>query len=60
MEQTIAKFEIEESTRDELTIPQRLNQNHKLEEYTIDACSEDQKQVLSYISTVFEKVVWTC
>jgi energy-coupling factor transporter ATP-binding protein EcfA2 len=36
-------------------IPQRLNQQHKLEEYTIDACSKDQKKVLSYILQYFKK-----
>ena len=30
-------------------IPQKLNQQHIMEDYTIDACSEDQKKVLSYI-----------
>ena len=49
LEQTIAQFQMEDDTRDELMIPQRLNQQHKLEEYTIDACREDQKEVLSYI-----------
>ncbi len=38
-----------ENSRKELIIPQRLNQQHKLEEYSIDACREDQKEVLSYI-----------
>lgn len=38
-----------DDTRDELMIPQKMNQQHKLEEYTIDACREDQKEVLSYI-----------
>jgi hypothetical protein len=49
MEQTILKFEMEESTRNGLTIPQRLTQQHKMEEYSIDACREYQKKVLSYI-----------
>ena len=49
MEQTIAKLEMEENTKDGLKIPQRLNQHHKYKEYTIDGCSEDQKKVLSYI-----------
>src|SRR5687768_15769183 len=49
MEQTILKFEKEESTKNDLTIPQRLTQQLKLEEYFIDACREDQKEVLSYI-----------
>lgn len=44
MEQTIARFEIGESTKDDLKLPKRLNQNHKYEEYTIDGCSEDQKK----------------
>ena len=49
MEQTIAKFEMKENTKDDLKIPQRLNEHHIYEEYTIDACSEDQKKVMSYI-----------
>ena len=44
MEQTIAKFEMEENTKNDLKISQRLNQHHKYEEYTIDGCSEDQKK----------------
>ena len=55
MEQTIAQFEMEKNTRSELLLPQRLNQQHKLEEYSIDACSEDQKKVLSYILQYFQK-----
>ena len=49
MEQTISKFENDESTRDDLKLPKRLNQKCKYEEYIIDGCSEDQKKVLSYI-----------
>jgi hypothetical protein len=45
MEETIAQSVIEESTQDELIIPQRLNQQHQLEEYSIDACREDQMEV---------------
>ena len=55
LEQTIAKFEKEKSTKDELSIPQRLNQQHVMEEYSIDACSEDQKKVLSYILQYLKK-----
>ncbi len=44
-----------ENTRDDLIIPQRLNQQHKLEEYSIDACREDQKLVLSYILQYLKK-----
>ena len=36
-------------------IPQKSNQQHKLEEYLIDACSEDQKKVMSYILQYFKK-----
>src|SRR5687768_1862626 len=49
MEQTILKFEKEESTKNDLTILQRLTQQLKLEEYFIDACRDDQREVLSYI-----------
>ena len=54
MEQTIAKFEMRETTRNNLIIPQRLTQQHKLEEYSIDACREYQKEVLSYILQYFK------
>ena len=49
MEQTIAKYQSGESAKNDLIISHRLNQQHKLEEYTIDACRDDQKEVLSYI-----------
>lgn len=48
MDKTIAQFETE-NTKEKLKIPKRLNQHHQLEEYTIDACSKDQKEVLAYI-----------
>lgn len=48
MENTIEKFE-KEKPKNELIIPHRLNQQHQLEEYTIDASSKDQKEVLAYI-----------
>lgn len=35
-------------------IPQRFTQKHKLEEYTIDACKEDQKEALSYLLWYFK------
>jgi energy-coupling factor transporter ATP-binding protein EcfA2 len=40
---------MEEDNSEELKIPKRLNQEHKYEEYSIDTCSKDQKEVLSYI-----------
>ena len=46
---------MEETTRDKLILPQRLNQDHKLEEYSIDACRQDQKKVLSYILQYFKR-----
>ena len=49
MEQTITNFEMNESTRNDLLIPQRMTQEHKMEDYSIDVCREDQKEVLSYI-----------
>ena len=36
-------------------IPQKLNEQHQLEEYCIDACTEDQKNVLSYILQYFKR-----
>ena len=38
-----------------MIIPQKLNQQHQLEEYTIDACSKDQKEVLAYILQYLKK-----
>ena len=54
MEQTITNFEINESTRNDLLIPQRMTHEHKMEDYSIDACREDQKEVLSYILQFFK------
>ena len=55
LEETIAQLEFEETVRDEIKIPHRLNQQHKYEEYSIDACSNDQKKVLSYILQYFRR-----
>jgi hypothetical protein len=49
LEQTIAQFDMEEDNSEELKIPKRLNQEHKYEEYSIDACSKDQKKAMAYI-----------
>src|SRR5687767_12220973 len=49
MEKTIHHFEMEENSKNELTIPLRMNQQHKFEEYNIEFCREDQKEVLAYI-----------
>ena len=49
MEQTIDHLENKNNNNNDLSIPQRFNQQHKWEEYTIDACREDQKQILAYI-----------
>ena len=37
-----------------MTLPQRLTQQHTLEEYSIDSCRDDQKKVLSYILQYFK------
>ena len=39
---------------DKLLIPHRLNQQHNFEEYSIDSCSKDQKEALSYILQHFK------
>ena len=39
-----------------MVLPKRLNQQHKLEEYSIDACSEEQKKVLLYILQYIKKL----
>ena len=49
MEKTIHHFEMEKNSKDELTIPLRMNQQHKFEEHNIESCREDQKEVLAYI-----------
>ena len=49
MEQAIDQSENKDNSNNDLSIPQRFNQQHKWEEYTIDACREDQKQILAYI-----------
>ena len=49
MEQAIDHLENKDKNNNDLSIPQRFNQQHKWEEYTIDACTEDQKQILAYI-----------
>ena len=54
MEQTIAELEMGDNTKSNLIIPQRMTQQHKLEDYSIDACREDQKEVLSYILQYFK------
>src|SRR5687767_7765173 len=55
MEQAVAKFEMEEQSSTELLIPQRFNQQGKFEEYLIDACSNDQKDVLAHILHCFKQ-----
>ena len=54
LEQTIANFEMEKNTKKDLILPQRLTQQHKLEEYSIDGCRKDQKEVLAYILQYFK------
>ena len=49
MEQAIDQSENKDNSNNDLSIPQRFNQQHKWEEYTIDACREDQKHILAYI-----------
>ena len=51
---TIANYELGENTRNELIIPQRMTQQHTLEEYSIDDCRDDQKKILSYILQYFK------
>ena len=54
LERSLDHIEKEKGTKEELILLQRLNQQHKLEEYSIDACSEDQKNVLAYILQYFK------
>jgi hypothetical protein len=54
MEQTIREFEMGVNTRNDLLIPQRMTQQHKLEDYSIDTCRDDQKEVLAYILQCFK------
>ena len=55
LEQTIAQSEMEQNSGEEIIVPQRLNQQHKMEDYAIDTCSKDQKEVLSYILQYFKR-----
>ena len=54
MEQTIAKFETGENAQNDILIPQRMTQQHRMEDYSIDACRDDKKDVLSYILQYFK------
>src|SRR5687768_10392967 len=54
MQDTIAEFQMGENTRNGLLIPQRMTQRHKLEDYSIDTCRDDQKKVLAYILQYFK------
>ena len=54
MEETIAKYEMGENKKNNLLIPQKMTQQHKLEDYSIDDCRDDQKEVLSYILQFFK------
>ena len=51
---TIAEYEMGDTTKNKLFLPERLNQQHKFKEYSIDACGKDQKNVLSYILPHYE------
>ena len=46
---------MKESTKKDLILPQKLTQQHTLEEYSIDDCRNDQKDVLSYILQYFKR-----
>ena len=55
LNQTIDEFKENNSNKNTLLIPQKLNQQHKLEEYNIDDCTIDQKEVLAYMLQFFKK-----
>jgi ribosome biogenesis GTPase A len=55
LNQTIDEFEKENSNKNTLLIPQKLNQQHKLVGYNIDDCTIDQKEVLAYMLQFFKK-----
>src|SRR5687768_10498338 len=54
MQDTIAKYDTGENTENDLLILQRKTQQHKLEDYSIDTCRNDQKEVLAYILQYFK------
>src|SRR5687768_1567307 len=54
MQDTIAKYDTGENTENDLLILQRKTQQHKLEDYSIDSCRNDQKEVLAYILQYFK------
>ena len=49
IEQEIGKLDSIHDTGYGLILPHKLNKMHQLEEYTIDSCRQDQKDVLMYI-----------
>src|SRR5687768_18495498 len=53
-QQTIAKFETGGHTKKDLQIPKRLTQQHILEDFSIDTCRDNQKEVLAYILWYFK------
>ena len=55
LNQKIDEFKEDNSNKNTLFIPQKLNQQHKLEEYNIDDCTNDQKEVLAYMLQFFKK-----
>ena len=43
-----------ETAKNNLILPQRMTQQHTLEEFSIDTCKGDQQKVLSYILQYFK------
>ena len=49
MEQKIEQLDSCNSLHGDLLLPHKLNKQHQLEEYTIESCRQDQKDVLMYL-----------
>ena len=49
MEQKIEQLDSCNNLHGDLLLPHKLNKQHQLEEYTIESCRQDQKDVLMYL-----------
>jgi hypothetical protein len=54
LEENIANYKMGENSRNKLILLQRMTQQHTLEDFSIDTCRDDQKEVLTYILQYFK------
>ena len=45
---------MKENSKNDMILPQKMTQQHTLEEYCIDDCRDDQKEVLTFILQYFK------